>query len=92
MTAPFIIEPLGPSHDRTHFSSDVEALDRYFRERVAQDVRRRVTACYVAIELTASKIAGYYTLTLQKIRLFGGSRSFQSRQVMQQLLLDRLIG
>ncbi|MGH8538740.1 MAG: DUF3574 domain-containing protein [Gammaproteobacteria bacterium] len=32
------------------------------------------------------------TLTLQKIRLFGGSRGFQSRQVMQQFLLDRLIG
>ena len=69
MTAPFIIEPLGPSHDRTHFSSGVEALDRYFREQVTQDVRRRVTACYVAIELTTSKIAVYYTLAAAGVPL-----------------------
>jgi len=34
----------------------------------------------------------YYTLALHKSRLMAISRSFQSRQVMQQFLLDRLIG
>jgi len=33
-----------------------------------------------------------YTLALHKSRLMAISRSFQSRQVMQQFLLDRLIG
>ncbi|MGH8535810.1 MAG: hypothetical protein ACREXM_04930 [Gammaproteobacteria bacterium] len=33
-----------------------------------------------------------YTLALHKFRLMPISRSFQSRQVMQQFLLDRLIG
>lgn len=69
MTAPFIIEPLGRSHDRAHFSSGVEALDRYFREQVTQDVRRRVTACHVAIELTTSRIGGYYTLAAAGVPL-----------------------
>gem|GEM_PF-1151652 len=32
------------------------------------------------------------TLALHKSRLMAISRSFQSRQVMQQFLLDRLIG
>ena len=62
MTAPFLIEVLGPDHDRTSFSSGVEALDRYFREQVTQDVRRRTTACYVALDREKAKVAGYYTL------------------------------
>jgi len=38
MTGSFIIEPLGPSHDRTEFTCGVDALDRYFREQAGQDV------------------------------------------------------
>ena len=60
--AGFIIETLGPGHDRSGFSCGTEALDRYFREQVTQDMRRRATACCVALEATGSKIAGYYTL------------------------------
>jgi ribosomal protein S18 acetylase RimI-like enzyme len=58
----FRIEPLGTDHDRSGFSCGTEALDRYFREQVTQDVRRRVTACYVALEGSGAKIAGYSTL------------------------------
>ena len=50
MTGPFLVEPLGSSHDRASFSCGVPALDRYFQKQATQDVRRRVTACYVAIE------------------------------------------
>jgi ribosomal protein S18 acetylase RimI-like enzyme len=60
--AEFIIEALGPGHDRSGFSCGTEALDRYFREQVTQDMRRRATACYVALEAAGSKVAGYYTL------------------------------
>ena len=67
--AEFVIEVLGPSHDRSGFSCGVEALDRYFREQVTQDVRRRATACFVALEATGSKIAGYYTLAASGIPL-----------------------
>lgn len=62
MTDSFLIEPLGPRHDRAGFSSGVEALDRYLQKQATQDVRRRVTACYVAVEATETRIAGYYTL------------------------------
>jgi len=62
VTAPFLIEPLGPSHDRTSFSSGVAPLDRYLREQATQDIRRRVAACYVALDAASAKIAGYYTL------------------------------
>jgi len=66
---PFLIEVLGPDHDRAGFSCGIDALDRYFRERVTQDVRRRATACFVAIEASGAKIAGYYTLAAAGVPL-----------------------
>lgn len=69
MTAPFVIEVLGSAHSRTEFSSGVEALDRYFREQVTQDVRRRTTICYVAIDVATAKVAGYYTLAAASVAL-----------------------
>lgn len=69
MTAQFLIEALSQQHDRTNFSCGVEALDRYFQQQVTQDIRRRATTCYVALEAAASKIAGYYTLAASSIPL-----------------------
>ena len=60
--APFAIERLASNHNRAEFACGVEPLDRYFREQAGQDVRRRITACFVAREIATSKIAGYYTL------------------------------
>lgn len=40
----------------------MEALDVYFARQVTQDVRRRASACYVAVEASTGKVAGYYTL------------------------------
>jgi GNAT superfamily N-acetyltransferase len=65
----FLIEHLGPGHDRAGFSCGVEALDRYFQQQASQDVRRRVTACYVAIEVQGGRVAGYFTLSAAGILL-----------------------
>ena len=62
MTAPFRVEVLGLAHDRGAFSCGVEALDHYHVRQASQDIRRRVSACYVAVEIASGKIAGYYTL------------------------------
>ena len=69
MTAPFAIEVLASQHDRKAFSCGVLALDRYFREQVTQDVRRRATTCYVAVEAATMRVAGYYTLAAGGIPL-----------------------
>jgi len=69
VTAPFVIVALAPEHDRAGFVSGVEPLDRYFREQAGQDVRRRVTACYVAVEAATRKIAGFYTLSASSVPL-----------------------
>jgi GNAT superfamily N-acetyltransferase len=69
MAGPFVVEALGARHDRAGFSCGVDALDRYFQKQVTQDVRRRATACYVATEASAVKVAGYYTLAAAGIPL-----------------------
>lgn len=62
MTKAFRIEALNDQHLRKSFYCGVETLDRYFLQQVTQDVRRRATACYVALETDTNRIAGYYTL------------------------------
>ena len=69
MAAPFVVEPLNASHDRAGFLCGVEALDRYFWKQVTQDIRRRVAACYVALDGQTAKVAGYYTLAAAGIPL-----------------------
>src|SRR5262245_31747510 len=56
---------LGP-HDRTRFNCGVEALDQYLRERASQDVRRRISNCFVALDSNET-IAGYYTFAAADI-------------------------
>jgi GNAT superfamily N-acetyltransferase len=58
--APFLIAALDARHDRAVFNSGAPPLDRYLREQVTQDIRRRVVACFVA--LSEQRIASYYTL------------------------------
>lgn len=58
----FSIVLLG-NEDRTAFACGNDALDQYFRKRARQDIRRRVAACFIAIENATGTIAGYYTLS-----------------------------
>jgi ribosomal protein S18 acetylase RimI-like enzyme len=68
MSAPFRIALLDTSHDRASFSSPSEPLNRYLREQVTQDIRRRVAACFVALT-DDQRIAGYYTLASASLLL-----------------------
>lgn len=65
---PFQVVLLPEDIDRHSFHCGVEPLDRYFHTQVAQDIRRRVTACFVALDGNG-KIAGYYTLATASILL-----------------------
>ncbi len=56
--APFQLAPLDAGYGRAVFNSDSEPLNRYLREQVTQDVRRRVAACFVALA-DGPRIAGY---------------------------------
>jgi len=68
VSAPFSITPLG-AQDRKSFSCGVEVLDRYFHGQVGQDMRRRLSACYVATDIATGQIAGFYTLSAAEVIL-----------------------
>jgi len=47
---PFSVVPLDAAHhDRSQFDSGSAALNRYLCEQAAQDMRRRVATCFVAV-------------------------------------------
>ncbi|MBL0231097.1 MAG: GNAT family N-acetyltransferase [Moraxellaceae bacterium] len=64
----FRVVPLETAHERNTFNSNSESLNRYLREQVSQDVRRRVAACFVALT-DEQRIAGYYTLASASLLL-----------------------
>ena len=64
----FRIEALSSSHPRSDFGSGVAALDRYLVEIATQDVKRRLSNCFVALD-TAGAIAGYYTFAATGVPL-----------------------
>ena len=67
-SAPFLIKALDTTDNRSTFNSGVEPLDRYLREQVTQDIRRRITACFIALT-DKQQIAGYYTLASSSMLL-----------------------
>lgn len=64
----FVSEALA-KHERTAFSSGHERIDRYFHQEVSQDVKRSYAACYLLIERSTDRIAGFYTLSAHSIPL-----------------------
>lgn len=64
----FVSELLG-RHDRSGFASGNDRIDRYFRETVSQDVRRRYAVCHVLVEKATERIAGFYTLSSHALPL-----------------------
>ena len=69
MSLRFRIEALAPQHERARFDCGVEPLNRYFRQQVTQDIRRRITACFVAVAQDSGELAGYYTLASASVAL-----------------------
>lgn len=64
----FRTEPLG-NRKRDLFRCGVDALDRYFHHQVSQDIRRRLTACFVALCGDPERICGFYTLSACHVAL-----------------------
>lgn len=91
MTGGFVIEPLRSSHDRRGFTCGVPALDRYFHEQVTQDIRRRLTNCFVALDSTGI-IAGYYTLAATSLPVTELSPEESRRLPRYPVLPAALIG
>ncbi|WP_299540682.1 GNAT family N-acetyltransferase [uncultured Herbaspirillum sp.] len=76
---PFLVTALDiASHDRSRFESGSPALNRYLREQVTQDIRRRVAACFVAVD-DEQRVAGFYTLASASVPLAGLSDALRRK-------------
>jgi hypothetical protein len=64
----FRIEPIGAIHNRKEFACGVVVLDRYLRELATQDIRRRISNCFVACDDT-NMVVAYYTFAATGIPL-----------------------
>jgi len=65
-----VIEPLSSIHDRPGFLCGESALDSHIKRQAKQDVKRRVSRVFVAIETdNPSCIVAYYTLITLSIEL-----------------------
>ena len=68
MKASFRLEALNDEqHDRQVFACGQEPLDRYIRTQATQDIRRRISACFVAVQQATNQLAAYYTLAAASI-------------------------
>jgi ribosomal protein S18 acetylase RimI-like enzyme len=101
VTGPFVIEPLAATHDRVGFLCGVEPLDRYFREQVNQDVKRRATACYYPLsaagvaladlpEKLAKKLPRYPSVPVARLGRLAVALDYQGRKLGAALLWDAM--
>jgi ribosomal protein S18 acetylase RimI-like enzyme len=91
VTVQFIVEPLKDTHNRRNFTCGVEALDRYFHQHVSQDIRRRLSNCFVAVD-TDGNVAGYFTFSATSLPLTELAADDAKRLPRYPLLPAGLIG
>lgn len=63
----YLTEPLDNKHSRDKFSCGKDLLDNYFWTQAKQDVKRKLSACFVLVDNETGKISGYYTLSSSSI-------------------------
>ena len=62
-----ITENLKPEHRKKEFSCGKEMLDNYLHKQVNQDIKRKLSACFVLNDSETNLIKGYYTLANNSI-------------------------
>lgn len=68
MPSAFKIVPFNKEFERNKFESESEPLNNYLKRQASQDIKRRITSCFLAID-EKQKIMGYYTLASMSISL-----------------------
>ena len=91
MTTSFRVEALTAAHNRKAFTCGAEPLDRYLRELATQDIKRRVSNCFVALD-DAGVIAAYFTFAATSLPLTEISTEEARRLPRYGLLPAALIG
>lgn len=64
-----MIELLDKKHNRKDFDCGKDLLDNYLKNQAGQDIKRKLSACFVLAEKETNCIQGYYTLSNNSIPL-----------------------
>lgn len=64
-----MIELLDKKHNRNNFDCGKELLNNYLKNQAGQDIKRKLSACFVFAEKETNCIQGYYTLSNNSISL-----------------------
>jgi len=75
-----MFELLNNSHNRIDFDCGNEQLTKYFKVQVGQDMKRKLSVCFVWIDSLTNKTIGYYTLSNASIPL-----TFFPEEIYQKL-------
>jgi hypothetical protein len=60
------VQPFHKRFDRSQFDCGYQSLNHYIRHQVSQDIRKRLTACFVLVD-ESHAVKGYYTLASHSI-------------------------
>jgi ribosomal protein S18 acetylase RimI-like enzyme len=74
----YITIPLEPSHRKENFSCGKPLLDTYLQKQAKQDVKRRLSVCFVLAE--GNEIKGFYTLSTASVE-----RRFLPQNIVKKL-------
>ncbi len=90
-----MIEFLKNHHQKTNFDCAYDALNNYIKFQAGQDVKRKLTACYVLFDEDSKRIQGYYTLSNNSIPLSNLPEIYKNKlpknyQSIPAILLGRL--
>jgi ribosomal protein S18 acetylase RimI-like enzyme len=64
----YLTVALDSSHNKKNFNCGKQLLDDYLHKQAKQDVKRKLSACFVLIENESKRIKGYYTLSSTAIQ------------------------
>ncbi len=64
-----MIELLDKKHNRKDFDCGKELLNNYLKTQAGQDIKRKLSACFILTENETKFIQGYYTLSNSSIPL-----------------------
>jgi hypothetical protein len=74
-----MIELLGKNHILNHFDCGKELLNSYLKNQAGQDIKRKLSACFVLAENKTNHVQGYYTLSNNSIPLSSFSEQFRKK-------------
>ncbi len=73
------IEILDKKHRRDDFDCGNDQLNNYLKHQAGQDMKRKLSACFIIADSSTNQILGYYTLSNNSISLNSFTEEIQKK-------------